>query len=500
MILLATQQLVMAQTPSEELPLDTTLILAEQIQIYFPTALQVDVTLATRTETVTSGSLTLFQTSGYQQVIEFDVEADVNTETIDTVAYTKQIIFDDPNDAPAPFEPINYRIDFITDTARTERVGEVLFQPNRGVWQQRDATPFIFYWHNPALGIPTILDNLTPVYDLLQQHTARTPQYKFVLYDNDFMMCDTITTASEDGASIEQLIYSPNLPDVPCSKAAMTAYFETFGIALIQPEESGFAPLENALIDFVVQDFYAPLWNDTAPEWFMIGLGQFYRQSDHLRNLVLAQTANQQRQLLPYESLKLSPIESQEILWKAQSYLLLSYLADTFGAEMPFIIARSISQDTDFAAALTRHTELTEDMLYRGWVVWLQTPEAEKAVSWNPYLPDTPTPTTTPSDTPVPPTPTITNTPTVTITPSSTSLIGRLPTQAAVQNSPIPPTIRPTITNTPLPAGSFNQPTETPPPPEDASGGLPCGASAAIAPMLGIAWLHRRRQIKVNLS
>ncbi len=94
------------------------------------------------------------------------------------------------------------------------------------------------------------------------------------------------------------------------------------------------------------------------------------------------------------------------------------YLAERFGAGAPVTIAKQIGQNGKFADALAAvGSGVTVQTAYTDWQNWLFSPDADRALLWNPYI-TTPTPTLTltdtdyPTPTPFPPTQTELATPT----------------------------------------------------------------------------------------
>ncbi len=228
------------------------------------------------------------------------------------------------------------------------------------------------------------------------------------------------------------------------------------------------------------------------PAWFASGLAQLHHLRAQPMALELVRAAV--RTGSHYALAELAddlPSEADyqaRALWEAQSYLLVLYLADRYGAGAPFDLAQNIPADDDgFAGALAALGGEDVDALWAGWNRWLFSPAAENAAGWTPYLLTTPTPTATPTATPLPPTATATHTPTITPTPTSTALVDQPRPPVVAQ---LTPTRRRPPTNTPLPPGSL--PTVTSAAPERADGpdsGLSDGAMAGVIGAVVVAVL-----------
>lgn len=472
------------------------IIYQQSAAVFFPSAIQFTASLAARQETLASGTLTLFQASGFEQTVELTFEGEdgaVSGAHIDTTDLLKLVVFEGEA-IPRPFEPLNYRWQIVTDDERVSEVAdEMLFQPSGGNWQQIDTPPLTFWWHNERLGMGVLRENLLTIYALLEKNTGEAPQLNFVVYDADYRFCDAVLDP-DTNVQREVMVGNANLP---CSVDELKQYLAQNNLIFIQRQDNDFGSLENQLISELVTRFYGLVWDEdlSVPSWFTSGLAQLYRQTGDFRALVTARAALEQEALFTLEGLENAPPidAAQKAVWEAQSYLLVLYLADCYGASAPFELARSLVGASSFESAFQDLTDMTLSQAYRAYRGWLGSKAAEVAVLWNPYLATTPTPTFTPSSTPIPPTQTPTYTPTITLTPTSTSLIGRIPTEVVVTRTPEPPTPVPTVTNTPLPPGSL--PTATPRPVSDDEGGLPCTAPAVILPTIGLvlAWKRKRK-------
>jgi hypothetical protein len=472
-------------TPTPE---NTGIMSGIEVRVWFPAVLEFNANIAARPEEIESSQIRLFQTGGYEYTVPIDVESTFSLRAIDTGRVSVLVPLDSEN-RPRPFEPLNYRWSVTgTDGEVSEARGEVLFQTPDFEWRSAGDPPLGFTSYGD-LGIGVLRDELLRVYDRLALDTRETPSFRFVVYRFGDVSCDTST----DTPTI------PNSPGVPCSIEDLRDYYAANGLIFFQPSGVGFEVTQNELTTELVSAFYAPSWSVEVPAWFERGLGQLYRPTGNYPALVTGQGASANNALFSLETLAtplpLDADPNQRVLWDAESYLLVLYLADTYGADAPFRLASELEDAESFEAAFEAVTDgATVTDVYRRWEVWLSSGQAESAALWHPYLATTPTVTPTSTNTSIPPTRTPTLTPTITLTPTSTSLIDRLPTVPPTAS--MSPTVQISLTPsvTALPAGSLMNPTPTPAPADSGEGNLPCGISAVIAPAIGLALAMRAKK------
>lgn len=485
-----------AQAKAQDPTPDTGAIFDEGAQVYFPLALDLRVQVASQYEFITGATLVMEQASGFRADytlklpgpggLKQDEAYDLAGFGIDTSELQKFIVFSEP--LPRPFEPINYRwqVQIQDEEAPSELAGQVIFAPAGVEWQDQGEDPLRYYWYNPRLGLPILSEELNRAYQLLNSHTGQKPDLRLVIFEPDYVFCQSLA----DPESGEERQVIPGQPELDCSFEFWRDYLAENGYTLIWTPINEFEARQNALGDALVAAFYADYWaGEAVPLWFQAGLTQLYRPAGNLRALAFARNASAIGQSLSLAQLERPAEPEQSDLWAAQSYLMTLYLADQYGAGAPFEVAKNIP-GAGFEAALAAFGGLTPATLYRATAAWISNNAADVAAAWNPYLAATPTPTQTPSQTPIPPSRTPSLTPTFTLTPTSTSLVGRNPTQVILESpTGLIPTLTPSPSNTPLPPGSLQRPTLVPTPaPASEEGGrnLPCGAGAVIMPAMGL--------------
>ncbi|HLA43275.1 MAG TPA: hypothetical protein VJZ27_07565, partial [Aggregatilineales bacterium] len=233
---------------------DAGVIFQHNALVFFPYVLQFNVNLATRSENITGGSLTVFQPGGFQQEFPFNIDTDIAGQELDTVQISKNITFDLEN-APLPFVPVNYRWHLITDNERISEIAdEIIFEDQRVTWQENGDPPLSFRWHGNG-GINILRDDLLNIYELLRQHTRLNLNFQFLIYGSDVGVCQTDTSA-ETGESVSFL---PGRPDIPCVPDEIESFYARHGYMLIQRQDNDFVALQHQLIDRMVSRFYEPV-------------------------------------------------------------------------------------------------------------------------------------------------------------------------------------------------------------------------------------------------
>lgn len=471
---------VMVQAQSPTPTQDTGFISQFNVTVALPEGVLFYVTLRINRELLAEGTLTITQPGDFRDMLAIDPARDVIGETLDTTDL--RVVLPLTGDLQ-PFEVLDYQWDVTTTEGQTATaIGQAVFAPaNTGLWEQAGEDNLRLRWSGENFGGTVMFELLQPVYQLLAEQTGRTLEIDLALLEPEVAFCQT----TPEGAEVVAVA-----PEFPCSEAAIEAYFADNGITLVRRgDQQTFEELQNRLTQNLVEDFYQ---GGELPQWFLAGLAPFYRPFGGAYELLLVQQAAA-RDALP--ALTDAPAEADQLLWTAQAYTFLLYLADTYGAETPFALASA----RDFEAALQDLTGASLPEMYRAFQQWVVSGAAERAVYWNPYLATTPTATPTRTATALPPTRTPTSTPTETVTPTSTSIIGqeRTPVVNTPTSSPTQPVLNPT--NTPLPPGSLPPvaPTSTPAPAansEEGGGGLPCGAAAAAIPAIVIGITQRKKR------
>ncbi len=242
-----------------------------------------------------------------------------------------------------------------------------------------------------------------------------------------------------------------------------------YHLLVVPPDMSA----EDYVVGALVREAYAPLWEGKAPpEWFVDGLAEFYAPSPKNVLLPPVQQAARDGTLLSLSEMETAQAQPSA-LWRAQSFGMILYIADTIGFPGLFDLARVDAGDFD--AAYGQAMPISPDALIPAWQQWIFSRNAEAVYGLTPYQPPTPTPsvTPTPSDTPLP-SATPTASPTLTLTPSTTPTPSNTPRGYVGTYTP-PPTVTPSPTDTPAPAtitplppGSLPTITPTPTPLEAA--------------------------------
>lgn len=484
---------------------DLGVIYGFQAEALFPAVIRFYVAVSVPVERIAEVSLTLRAESGWERTIPVEPAANLlsGTDRASELAYPWSLAGED---APPLFEPVVYAWRVVTADGQTSTAEDefLVVDAARGEWRSAGEAPLVLHWHNEDLGGGLIQGEMLATVDLLRRHTGQSPQAAYAIYDPGDPLCQEMADP-ETGDPIQVVVSRRDAVAFPCSREAFEGVYSRAGIAFVQRPSYGYTDLRDLLIRRMVSGTYRSLWSDAVvPDWFMTGLALLYQQRPGSAALSLARSAARTEALAPLAELQASPTEDapyrQRALWEAESYLLVLYLADRFGAEAPFELAGAIGPQ-DFAAALRAQTTLDEVGLWNAFNRWLFLEAADRAVLWTPYLSTTPTPTATATHTLPPPTATATLTPTITPTATSTYLAEQDRTAVVMT---LPPTPDHRATNTPLPPGSL--PTATRPAPaaqpvsEDREGIDPAvagGIAAAVVAALGLAllaWGRRRRR------
>jgi hypothetical protein len=446
---------------------DTGYIFGYRSEIVFPAAVRFVVGLNAPLDQITAVSLAVRQQSGLD--LTFEVDPQRNLLEAGGVVTQLLYIWDlSAGPVPVPFEPLDFVWQVQTNDGQISKAAdEFLFvDDRRGPWQVAGDPPLIVHWLNPHLAGPAIRNEVMAAYGLLNRHAGivPSPSYQFIIYDPNTPMCQQVTSP-ETNKPISVVISREDNSQYPCSVDAFRQVYARAGMTFLQRPTFGYSELEDLLIARMVRDMYTALWQGTdVPAWFLSGLTFMYRLHPNLSTLEVARDAARTESLVPLSGLATAVPEDASFqartLWEAESYLLALYLADRYGAEAPFDLARNV-RARGFEGALRSLTGGDQNSLWDTWDRWLFTAAAERAVTWTAYAATTATPTATPTITPLPPTYTPSMTPTITVTPTSTFLGDQ---RRSVTPPPVTPTRLSSPTHTPLPPGSL--PTAQPYAPE----------------------------------
>jgi hypothetical protein len=485
---------------------EPSIIYGQRAEIVFPAAIRFFVDVNAPPEQVTGTSLLVNQASGLQLTFALDPAEHLiySTEQSASFEYTWQL---NDGPSPAPFESLNYLWQVETqDGLVSRRAEEVLFEDTgRDDWNVAGAPPLVLHWYNETLAGGLIQGEVMAAYQALSRRTGRAPLFQFAIYDPDTRLCQTMT-APDTGEPVSVLFSREDDSTYPCSTELYERVYAHAGIVFLQRPSHGYTELQDLLIASIVRAAYAEMWGEAlVPGWVANGLAWLYRLRPSLAALQAARTAARTESLLLLDDLANAPPDGASFqdraLWEAESYLLLLYLADRYGAETPFDLAREAPMyDDGFEGALGALLGAERDNLWGDWLAWLESEAADRALTWTPYTGTTPTPSHTPTNTPVPPTRTPSHTPTNTPTATSTFLGDRPPTVIVGR---VTPTRARRPTNTPLPPGSLPTvtPRPTPEPVQTGGNGISGTAVGGIAVLvfglalligLGIAVSRRR--------
>jgi hypothetical protein len=496
---------VQAQDNGDDEQQDTGAIYAFRTEILFPAVVRFFVGVNVPPSEIVSVSLTVRQGDTFEQTFTVDPETYLfeDTGAATQLAYPWDITRDP---APIPFVPLNFMWQVETaDGAISTAVGESIFEDvRRGEWQSAGQPPLILHWTNENLAGRSIWDEVMAAYSLMSRQTGLTPFFEFAIYDPDARLCQTVRDPDTDEA--RQVVISPqDGAEFPCSLRLFEDVYAAGDMTFISRPTFGYAELQDLLVTEIARGTYTRLWGDQdVPAWFLNGLAFLYRLHTGAAALEVARNAARIETVIEWAELT-TPLPDdapsrERVLWEAESYLLVLYLAEQHGADAPFDLALAIP-DEGFDAALRALTGDDLETLWDNWLHWLFTPAAQRAVGWTPYLVTTPTPTPTPTATAIPPTPTASSTPTITPSPTSTFLGDQLPTPIVIT---ITATNTRPPTNTPLPPGSL--PTARPRPPiptpetetndtgSAETGGIVALVAAVVVLVGLLAWIALRRR------
>lgn len=452
-------QSAFAQDQNDE-PAGTGRIFGYRTEMIFPAAVRFVVGLNARSDEVESVVLAVRQRGAFERSFTLDLALnrlpDQSTDLVTQFAY-EWVLTDTP--IPQPFDAVSFEwLITTTDGELSRASGRFVFVDDaRAQWLTAGQTPLILHWLNANLAADTMREELLRVRSLLIHYTGVSPRTEFVIYDPQAQLCEE-AISPETGESVSVVVGRETETQYPCSPADYRELYAAADMIFVQRQTYGYSDLQDMLVNAMARQSYDQLWGDIpVPAWFRAGIGSLLRLHPDIAALNVVRDAARTDTLIGLPALAIEPPDDapyqQRALWEQQSYLLMLYLADRYGADAPFEMARDVVQQADgFEGALRALTGDGEETMWSEWLRWLYDASAMKAVEWTPYLAVTPTPTSTATTTPVPPTLTPSNTPTVTPLPTSTFL-GDQPPTVIVQRVTL--TRIPTTTNTPLPPGSL---------------------------------------------
>ncbi|GAB4571093.1 MAG: hypothetical protein Kow0077_06830 [Anaerolineae bacterium] len=381
------------------------------------------------------------------------------------------------------------------DGSTDEPEGVVSFQPPGEQWRAVGEPPLVLYVADSTVNLTATRAAVLPVLERLQADTGLEFVFKWAIFPRDFAFCEVTSDGEEGGEPFVRSRANPDL-QYSCDEALAEELLARDGYAILRRSRPGLLALQDDLSDALFEAFYTAFWQDQeVPIWFRDGLRILYRVNPDPLRLRQVQEAARVGDLYAGNDLLRGRRESDRFdLWSSQTYSQVLYLADAYGADAPFELARAIPE-MGFDAAFEEITGLSVDLFLTRWERWLFADSAENAFRWTIYVASTPVPTDTLTLSPTGVAPTATETATTvvatgTATPTATPTANRAVVTALPTFTPTPDVSQPT--NTPRPPGSLGQTLRSTPVNETgngASGGGLCAGAVVPAMLLPLAGL-----------
>lgn len=303
------------------------------------------------------------------------------------------------------------------------------------------------------------------VYTLLARNTETSPELRLVVYSDDF----PFDPCHENDAG-EQVIVGPvSGTELACNPQVIENILRDLNYDPFPLPSVSRSTVTDALLRYMVAEFYAPSWaGRDVPAWFQTGMTYFYLPGEKFYLLDAVRSASRTRYTFTFDEMSARD-ETNPVLWDAQAYTMVLYIARQIGVAQLFEFAGTAGDGEAFAESFADVVNMPLTGLLPNWNNWIFTGVAASDSSLQLYEGPTPVPSPTQTVTPFPasvtPTPTFTVTPTFTHTPvgfafTATPLPSRTPT---VTLTPAPPTI------TPRPPRSFEDLTPQPTQPTNGS-------------------------------
>jgi hypothetical protein len=478
---------------------DTGKIVITRVIPVLPSAIRFRVRVAALQDEIEQINLRVEQEDGVVETFQRDAPLEL---FIDWGEETEYEIIWNIRDVPLrPFGEMTYRFEVLTTDGEVSVAEETFvfehFLEGPEQWQSVSSDALTIYSRGETIDWSNYLDNLAESIALLRENTGYSAPIGLVIYPKATEFCQENEPTEDNPNPEPPLVVVSEEIGFPCDPADMVQLYANSGLTIAYVDQSDFFTQERDVFAAIFDLAYSDLWQGVeVPAWFKEGLRQLYNRTNQGQTIAAVQRANQEERMLPLNQMNTYPDEGADSsLWQAQAYGLTLYLADTYGATVPFEIAQTVSPTASLNAAIEAATGESINRLYAQWVLWLDTPKAIAAAGWNPYLETTPTPQSTRTASPIPPT--HTPRPTATITPTPSSTYRGVIVESPFRITLAPPTQIPSITPTPLPPGSLNVSNSTPTPAEtdEDSGGL-CGTGIGVImlPVFGIIWSKKRQR------
>lgn len=305
--------------------------------------------------------------------------------------------------------------------------------------------------------------SIQPIYTLLSNNTASSPELRLVLYSEAFPFDPCV-----DNAGGQRVIIGPKSGvELACIPAVMDSILRDLNFDALPLPSLSRASVTDTILRRMVAEFYDPIWQGRdVPEWFKTGMTDFYLPGDKLYMVETVRTASRTDQTYTLAQMAQRD-ESNPVLWEAQAYTMVLYIARQIGVARLFDLANAAGNGESFATTYENALGSPLSALIPNWRNWVFTGVAASDANLPLYEGATAVPSATSTVTPFPPSVTPTFTPTPTLTPTetpfgfeftATPLPSRTPT---LTYTPAPPTV------TPRPARSFEDLTPSPVPPQE---------------------------------
>ncbi len=449
------QDNVPEQEATEELPISE-LVFNWYAEVIFPQGVRFFVTPLIPMNEIREAVLTVQPEGQPQQVIPIDFSEPLQAgEGFTDLAHLWEFAPEMPL-----FHEITYQWRITGTSGQVASVRDrMLLTDQRAQWS-RDEDPLGFINLTvPAEGLSPrqIRQNVLLAYNLISANTRRTQAFNIVLYHDDLPASGCLP--GDGGAQVAVAPLSG--VQVPCDEGRALEIYAANGYQVVQSRAATLAGIQAAMIEFFTHQFYAPIWGSAnVPDWFKVGLAQFYVPAPKAGLLGTVQNMARSNQLLDLEDMSQGPA-SYNTTWRAQSYAMVLYIADMIGVQGLYDLAYEAgTTESSFQATYEAAVGQGLNALLPNLRRWIFTEGATRAFGYTPYQAETPTTTVTATVTPSR-TASPTLTATATLTPSVTGVLTETPT--ATRTPSRTPTLRP-ATITPRPAGSLFTPTPVPPP------------------------------------
>lgn len=466
-------------------------VVQHDVEIVFPAAIRFELTLDVAPDEITRVLFMLDQAG--TQLVSQPVGIDPDLEELPLVLTVDWPL--QASDPPELFSEMMYAWEVLLEDDTAQTVEDTfLFQPGEGSWRVSGDAPLTFAVADSSLNLTGAREAVLPTYALMAEKTGAEPEFRWIVQSRGDTYCPVVEGDDEPTISPE------NDPDTTyvCDESAAQQILAASGYSVLYRSRAGMLAFQDDVVNAMFASFYGEYWDGRQVQpWFSAGLRRLYQGDPQTFALRQVQEASRVDSL--YSAVQLGRGPSDEDLfdlWSAQTYTLVLYLADQFGADAPFALAETVTEQ-GFNNAFESVTGMEWATYLVEWERWLFTDSALRAADWTVYLAETPTPA--PSATPVPPLPTNTvrpssgsETPTPSATPLNRGVITAQPTFTATSD------ILPTATNTPRPPGSLDSVNDAPSTTHGASGATgPCPASLPVLVLPGLAVIgiqNRKKQ------